>query len=132
VTEVTKCFPCPPDPRERIVQAIAIEQEQLARILTSLADKAEKAANWLPDTAPDEPFNVIVDKVRALECVMAQEISALAMKEHAMKGLLRQLCPGNHDELPCPCPCKLFYVCKITKRCPVSCHMDLDLECQDP
>ena len=75
---MTKCIPCPPDPCERIVQAIAIEQEQLARILTSLADKAEKAANWLPETAPDEPFNVIVDKVRALEGVMAQEISALA------------------------------------------------------
>jgi hypothetical protein len=129
VTEVTKCLPCPPDPCERIVQAIAIEQEQLARILTSLADKAEKAANWLPDTAPDEPFNVIVDKVRALECVMAQEIGALAMKEKAMRGLLRQ-CVRDQNEVPSPClcPCALFHVCKITKRCPVSCHMDLDLD----
>lgn len=128
---MTKCVPCPPlDPCERIVQAIAIEQEQLARILTSLANKAEKAANWLPDTAPDEPFNVIVDKVRALECVMAQEIGALAMKEKAMQGLLGQ-CVGNQNEVPspCPCPCALFQVCKITKRCPVLCHMDIDLDC---
>ena len=79
-----QCLPCPQDPRDRILEAIAIEQEQLARILTSLADKAEKSANWLPDTAPSEPFNVIVDKVRALECVIAQEMSAAAMKEDAM------------------------------------------------
>jgi len=92
---VTKCVPCPPlDPCERIVQAIAIEQEQLARILTSLANKAEKAANWLPDTAPDEPFNVIVDKVRALESVMAQEISALAWKEKAMPRSSEAMCRG--------------------------------------
>jgi hypothetical protein len=129
VTELTECHPCLPDPRERIIQAIALEQEQLARILTSLADKAEKSAGWLPDTPPDEPFNVIVDKVRALECVMAQEIGALAMKEQAMKGLLRQLCPGNHSQIPCPCPCKLFHVCKITKRCPMLSCADSDPDC---
>lgn len=125
---MTKCVPCPPlDPCERIVQAIAIEQEQLARILTSLANKAEKAANWLPDTAPDEPFNVIVDKVRALESVMAQEISALAWKEKAMQGLLGQ-CVGDQSAVPspCPCPCVLFQVCKITKRCPWGCQVDVD------
>lgn len=127
MTEVTKCLPCPPDPCGRILQAIAVEQEQLARILTSLADKAEKAANWLPGTAPDEPFNVIVDKVRALETVMAQEISALALKEKAMQGLLRQ-CVRDQNEIPgpCPCPCNLFQVCKITKRCPWVCHVDLE------
>ena len=124
------CHPCPPEPRERILQAIAVEQEQLARILTSLADKAEKSAGWLPDTAPDELFNVIVEKVRALECVIAEEMSAAAMKEQAMRGLLRELSPSHHHESLCPCPCRLFHVCKITKRCPWVCHADL--ECQDP
>ncbi len=140
-----QCYPCPPNPRERILEAIAIEQEQLARILTSLADKAEKSANWLPDTAPSEPFNVIVDKVRTLECVIAQEMSAAAMKEDAMKGLLRAIRTTDDNCLPCPspspcpspgpsqcpsCPCVRFQVCKITHQCPWVCRVGF--QCQDP
>jgi len=145
VTDVARCIPCPPDPCDRILAAVATEEEQLARILTSLADKAEKVANWLPDTAPELPFEALVDRVRALECVMAQEIAAIAQKERAINAVVRQClgdqtdnsavmpspspsppCPPPCPPCPCPCPCVMFHACKLTRRCPFVCPVGFD------
>lgn len=106
--------------QERILDAVAKEQEQIARILAALALKVEKSAAWLPEKAPDGVcFSQIVDNVKGLESVIAQELKATAYKEKAIKEILKQVCgsvrpPGK---ICCPCPCDSFQICKIVGRC---------------
>lgn len=107
--------------KERILAALAVEQEQLAKILTALAIKVEKSAKWLPDEAPNECFEQITEKVKCLESVIAEELEATAEKERAIKGILKQIgdgdvCPPSPRQI-CPCPCELFQICKIKGRC---------------
>ncbi len=106
---------------KRILEAVASEQESLAKILAALAIKVEKTAHWLPAEAPEEPFNILVEKVKGLECVIGKELAAVAAKEEAIKGILHQFF-GSCS--PCPpqpgkplCPCHLFQSCKIMGYC---------------
>lgn len=79
----------------RILQALADESEELARILALLGDKIEITRNWLPRDLSEFSKDKRIKLAQELEQTIAQEIMAVTSKEKAIADQFRALGKRN-------------------------------------
>lgn len=113
--------------RQRILEAVAQEEEEMAKIFGILRDKLQKTRDWLPDDLHGQSVCKKVEMAVCVEKTIAEEIRALADKERAIalkvKSIEHSCHSGSHDchrqdcKMYCVCEKKDHACCPFIKFC---------------